>query len=68
MNSQRLLYWERLEHSRASRVSAFCEGSIDGDQETLKEVENWMIGKLLDFQRVFSRILDELTTRGRVQL
>lgn len=45
------LYWERLEHSRASRISAFCEGSIDDDQETLKEIQNWMIGKLWDFKR-----------------
>ena len=56
------LKWERLEHRRANRIAAVREGSIDDDQETLKEIENWMIDKLTDFKRVFGPKLDELTT------
>lgn len=62
------LEWERLEHRRASRIAALREGNIDDDQETLKEIENWMISKLLDFKRVFGPILDELTIRVSAQL
>ena len=55
------LEWERLGHRRASRIAVVREGSIDDDQETLKEIENWMVDKLLDFKRVFGPRLDELT-------
>lgn len=54
------LEWERLEDSRACRVSAVRLGSIDDDSETLEETQNWMIERLLDFKRVFGPRLDEL--------
>ena len=52
--------WERLDDHRASRIAVVRQGSIDGDSETLKEIEDWMIDKLLDFKRVFGPRLDEL--------
>lgn len=55
------LVWQRLDHRTASRISVQRQGSIDGDQETLDEVRNWMIEKLLDFKRVFGPRLDNLT-------
>ena len=54
------LEWERREDTRFSRIAASREGSIDDDQETLKEIENWMVDKLLDFKRVFGPRLNEL--------
>ena len=56
------LKWEPLDNRRASRISVLRDGSIDDDQETLEEIENWMIDKLLDFKRVFGPRLNELTT------
>ena len=54
------LEWERLEHRRASRISIRRPGSIDDSQETLEEVNQWMIDKLLAFRRVFGPRLPEL--------
>ncbi len=54
------LEWQRLDHRRACRISAVREGSIDDDSETLEEIHNWMIEKLLDFKKVFGPRLDEL--------
>ena len=56
------LEWERLDHRRASRIAILRQGSIDDDQETLGEIANWMIDKLLAFKRVFGPKLDELAT------
>ena len=53
------LDWERLNNRSASRIAIRRQGSID-DDETLEEIENWMIDKLLDFKRVFGPHLDEL--------
>lgn len=47
------LEWERLEDRRASRIDAVRPGSIDDDGETLEEVENWMVERLLAFKEVF---------------
>ena len=53
------LVWQRLDHRTASRISAQRQGSID-DEEALDEIRTWMIGKLVDFKRVFGPRLDEL--------
>ena len=55
-----ILEWERLDDRRASRIAVVRPGSIDDNPETLKEIESWMIDKLLDFKRVFGPRLDEL--------
>lgn len=62
------LVWERLENGIESRIAVLRNGSINDDQETLKEIEKWMEVKLLDFKRVFGPILDELTIRVSAQL
>ncbi len=55
------LEWERLDNRRASRISVAREGGID-DEETLEEIKDWMIEKLLDFRRIFGPVLDELAS------
>ena len=45
--------WERLENSSACRISQVRNGKIDDDPETLKELQVWMVDRLLAFQRVF---------------
>ena len=52
--------WERLNEKRACRISVFRQGSIDDDEETLEEIHNWMIDRLIAFERVFGPILAEL--------
>ena len=53
------LVWERLDNRRASRISIRRPGSID-EPETLGELQDWMVEKLLDFKRVFGPRLAEL--------
>ena len=60
-----ILEWERLDNRRASRIAVVRQGSIDDEPETLKEIEDWMIDKLLDFKGVFDPRLDELATDHR---
>ena len=54
------LEWERLDNRRASRISIRRLGSIDDSLETLEEIQEWMIEKLLNFKRVFGPRLAEL--------
>ena len=53
------LLWERLDNRRASRISVRRPGSIDDDPETLDEIRDWMVEKLLAFKRVFGPRLAE---------
>ena len=55
------LEWERLDNRRASRISAVRAGSIDDDQETLEQIQDWMVDRLLKFKEVFGPRLAELT-------
>lgn len=57
---QESLEWDRLDNRRASRIAVTRPGSIDDTQETLEEIRNWMVQKLLNFKRVFGPRLDEL--------
>ena len=47
------LEWERLNDRRASRIAAVRPGSIDDDQDTLKEIQDWMVERLPKFKEVF---------------
>ena len=47
------LEWNRLDSSKASRVDAVRSGSIDDDDETLEEIREWMVERLLAFKKVF---------------
>ena len=52
--------WERLDDRIACRISVVRAGSIDEDDETLEEIRDWMIEKLLAFKQVFCPKLKEL--------
>ena len=54
------LEWERLDERIASRVYVARDGTIDDQEETLKEIRRWMIAQLLKFKEVFGPRLDEL--------
>ena len=56
------LTWDRSDNRRATRISTLRPGSIDDDQETLKEVRRWMLDSLLAFKRVFGPRLAALAT------
>ena len=52
--------WQRLDNRRACRISAVRPGSIDDDDDTLDEIRQWMVERLLKFSEVFGPRLDEL--------
>ena len=54
------LLWERLDDKKACRVSIARQGSIDDDEETLEEIQEWMVERLLKFREVFGPRLAEL--------
>ena len=54
------LFWERLDNRKACRISAVRQGSIDDGPDTLAEIRDWMIERLLAFKRVFGPRLAEL--------
>ena len=54
------LDWARLDHAKMCRIATLRPGSIDDDEETLKEIREWMIDRLLAFKRVFGPRLAEL--------
>ena len=54
------LEWERLDERRASRIAVVRQGTINDDEETLDEIRDWMVRRLLKFKQVFGPRLDEL--------
>ena len=52
--------WESLDEKIACRISTVRPGSIDDNEETLEEIREWMIDRLIAFERVFGPILTEL--------
>ena len=54
------LKWDRLDDKRRSRIFVEQDDLIDGDEETLEELQNRTVEKLLDFKRVFGPRLNEL--------
>ena len=55
--------WGRLDNRRACRISAIRAASIDDDRETLEELQDWMVNRLLVFKRVFTPHLQELVKK-----
>jgi len=47
------LQFEELPTKRASRIAVYREGDIWTDTQTLDEIKNWCIEKLLKFKQVF---------------
>ncbi|MDE2842208.1 MAG: DUF4268 domain-containing protein [Chloroflexota bacterium] len=56
-----ILDWQRLENRRACRIALSRPGSIDDDDDTLAEIQVWMIENLLRFKDVFTPRLAELS-------
>ena len=54
------LEWDRLENRQASRISVVWNGSINDDDDTLEEIQQWMVEQLLAFKRVFTPHLQDL--------
>jgi hypothetical protein len=54
------LDWQRLENRRACRIALDRPGSIEDDADTLAEVQDWMVDRLLKFKQVFEPRLSEL--------
>ena len=54
------LEWERNDNSNLSRIAVVRPGSIEDDEETLREIRAWMVERLLKFKQVFGPRLDEL--------
>ena len=55
------LEWERLDEAQASRIAVYRPGSID-DEESLDEIREWAIHRLLKFKEVFGPRLSEIAT------
>ena len=60
---QQQLEWDWLDQRRASRIAAVRPGNIEDDQETLDEIQAWMVEHLLKFKEVFGPMLDELAVQ-----
>lgn len=58
------LTFEELPTKRASRIAVYREGDIWTDTQTLDEIKNWCIEKLLKFKQVFG---DKLKTEMNKQ-
>ena len=53
------LEWERFDDFQSCRISAKQQASID-DVDSLPQIQEWMIDRLLTFKRVFTPHLQEL--------
>ena len=53
------LDWQRLENRRACRIAATRPGSIDDPPETLAEIREWMVDRLLRFKEAFGLRISE---------
>ncbi len=54
------LSWQRMPDKDLSCIVAHRDGSVDSSEEDLEEIRQWMIERLLDFQRVFGQRLADL--------
>ena len=54
------LEWERLDDFQSCRISAKLPASIDDDDGSLAQLQEWMVDRLLTFKRVFTPHLQEL--------
>ena len=57
---EEMLNWERLDHRRACRVAVYRTESIEDDPQTIGEVEEWAIKRLLGLKKVFGPKLAEM--------
>ena len=55
------LNWQQVEGRRACLITLERPGSIQDDDDTLAEIQSWMVDNLLNFREVFGPLLAELT-------
>ena len=55
------LEWDRIEGYKPCRIVVTRPGTITDNEETLKEIQDWMIDKLLKFKQVFGPRLKDLS-------
>ncbi|MDE2940629.1 MAG: DUF4268 domain-containing protein [Chloroflexota bacterium] len=56
-----ILDWQPLENRKACRIALSRRGSIEDDDDSLAEIQDWMVDNLLKFQQVFGPLLTELS-------
>ena len=54
------LEWERWDDRPACRISVTRPGAITADEETLVDIQQWMVANLLKFKQAFGPRLDDL--------
>ena len=55
------LSWERLDEKRASRIAVYRSGRIDSQPNDLREIEDWMVDRLLKFTSAVLPLIHETT-------
>ncbi len=55
------LEWDSVDDRKACRILAMRPGNINQDQQTLEQIQDWMVDRLLKFKEVFGPRLNELT-------
>ena len=55
------LNWQQVEGRRACLIALDRPGSIQDDDDTLEDLQSWMVDNLLNFREVFGPLLAELT-------
>ena len=55
------LEWDSVDDRKACRILATRPGNINQDQQTLEQIQDWMVDRLLKFKGVFGPRLAELT-------
>ena len=56
------LEWGQVEDRRVCRIGLYRSGSIDDDDDTLADIQVWMVDNLLKFKQVFGPYLEELVS------
>ena len=54
------LEWQRLDNNKASRIAVFPrDASIEDDDATLEELQDWMVEQLCGLDRALGQKLDD---------
>ena len=54
------LVWNRMDHAKACDIGIQRAGTINEDDQTLEEIRQWMVERLLSFKKVFTPHLEEI--------
>ena len=59
------LHWERLDKKKACRIAVFPrDASIEDDEATLNDIQDWMVEKLCNLDRALGPRLDRYARGG----